>query len=313
MPGPQKPGTSAHAWIRHGKDNLLVYHIWYARLDGSPHAPDIRVRTITSRQHALVGRFRAAAAHPSGSSDLLIDGPHLVRDALAAGVHLEAVATTASSREDPEIAALVATVAAAGIDLVSASEPVMAALSPVRTPTGIVAIGHRTPATLLAVLARQPALVVALSGVQDPGNVGAVIRAANAAGATGVVALEGCASPFGWKALRGAMGSTFRVPTCEGSQLAEVLTDARRAGLQCFAAVPSGGQPHFDCDLRRPALLLLGGEGPGLDAGTIAAADAAVCIPMAPGVESLNVAVAAGVLLFEARRQRSLGDARIHR
>ncbi|MDO8834390.1 MAG: RNA methyltransferase [Vicinamibacterales bacterium] len=271
------------------------------------------MRTITSRQHAMVGRFRAAAARPSGTADLLIDGPHLVRDALAAGVTLDTVATTAAARETAEIAAIIDALATTGTEVVSVSEPVMGALSPVRTPTGIVAIGQGATATLSAVLARQPALVVALFGVQDPGNVGAVIRAADAAGATGIVVLDGCASPFGWKALRGAMGSTFRVPTCEGIPLAETLSEARRAGVLCLAAVPSGAPAHFDCDLRRPALLLMGGEGPGLDAAALAAADGAVCIPMAPGVESLNVAVAAGVLLFEARRQRSFSDTRVRR
>lgn len=220
------------------------------------------------------------------------------------------MATTAASREGPEIAEIVRALATTGTELISVSEPVLAAISPVRTPTGIVAIGHWSPATLQTVLAAQPALVVALTGVQDPGNVGAVIRAANAAGATGVVAAEGCASPFGWKALRGAMGSTFRVPTCEGVPIAEALAEARRAGLQCLAAVPSGGRSVFDYDLRRPALVLMGGEGPGLDAATLVAADAAICIPMAAGVESLNVAVAAGVLLFEARRQRSFNRPR---
>lgn len=236
-----------------------------------------------------------------------------MRDALAAAVELECVATTAASRENAEIATLVSALATIGADMISVSEPVMAAISPVRTPTGIVAIGHWTPATLQMALASQPALVVALVGVQDPGNVGAVIRAADAAGATGVVATDGCASPFGWKALRGAMGSTFRLPTCEGVHVADVLAEARGAGLQRLAAVPSGGHNLFDCDLRRPSLLVMGGEGPGLDAATLAFADIAVCIPMATGIESLNVAVAAGVLLFEARRQRSFGTSRVLR
>ncbi len=89
---------------------------------------------------------------------------------------------------------------------------VMAAMSPVREPSGIVALAAAQPATLDEVVAATPALVVVLNGIQDAGNVGAIIRAADGCGATGVIAIEGTADPFGWKALRGAMGSTFRLP-----------------------------------------------------------------------------------------------------
>jgi len=139
--------------------------------------------------------------------------------------------------------------------------------------------------------------------VQDPGNVGAIIRAAEACGATGALAGEGTADPFGWKALRGAMGSTFRLPVAR-EPLERIVDRARAAAIRLFAATPRGGKPLPECDLRGPAAVLLGGEGPGLPAALFDAADERMTIPMKPTVESLNVSVAAALILYEASRQR---------
>ena len=144
----------------------------------------------------------------------------------------------------------------------------------------------------------------ALVDVQDPGNVGAVIRAADALGASGVAALDGTAHPGGWKALRGAMGSTFRVPVAR-EQTDRAMGEMRRAGLRIVATVAASGTPLDRLDLRGPICLLLGNEGAGLPDSLSAGADERVTIPMRAGAESLNVAVTASLLLYEARRQRS--------
>jgi TrmH family RNA methyltransferase len=262
------------------------------------------VKTITSRQHEFVGRCRAAAARTGPGSDILLDGVHLVRDALAAGVRIEAAGVATTALENPEVAALCDDLREAGVEVAALSGPVMDAASPVRTPTGIVAVASLEAAPLDRALAGTPALVVAIVGVQDPGNVGAIIRVADAAGATGIVAADGCASPFGWKALRGAMGSAFRLPVAHGQPAADVVRAARARGIRCIATVPDAGVDLYACDLSGPALVLAGGEGQGL--GEIMhLADVQLRIPMASGVESLNVAVATGVVLFEAYRQRA--------
>ncbi len=154
-------------------------------------------------------------------------------------------------------------------------------------------------------LAPAPQLVLFLDGVQDPGNVGAIIRAAEGTGATAVITGSGTADPRGWKALRGSMGSTFRLPVASADSLATALAAARAAGLHLFAAVPRGGTPLADANLTRPAGIVLGGEGAGLPAGTIAGTDEALTIAMRPPVESLNVAIAAALVLYEASRQRA--------
>lgn len=272
-------------------------------LDTDASAPLNTVKTITSRQHAFVTRCRAAA-RGDHEGEMLLDGVHLVAEALAAGVTVTAAAVTLAARQDPEVAALWQRLSAA-TTLFTASEAVMEAASPVRAPTGITALAVPPATDPDLVYAASPALVIGVAGVQDPGNVGAIIRSAEAAGATGAALTAGCANPFGWKALRGAMGSAFRLPIDNrGARPGDLVRVARSRGLQCLAADARGDADLYATDLTGPCLVLLGGEGAGLPDDVLALADRCVRIPMAPRVESLNVAVAAGVILFEAGRQR---------
>lgn len=269
------------------------------------------MESVTSRQNAIVKSFRKLAARRvRGETHLLLDGEHLVQEALDAGLTLTTVAFGSrmmTRRADPghgRVPDLVARLQRHGARLLSVSESVMAAISPVRTPSGIVAIAAYEPPPLDAVMNGQVPLVVLLSGIQDPGNLGAAARTAEASGATGLVACSPSADPFGWKALRGAMGSTLRLPVPERVPVHEAVLAARRKGLTITAAVPRGGTPLYEFDWRRPIAVLLGGEGAGLTMGDLNRADERVTIPMKPPVESLNVAVSAGVLLYEAARQR---------
>ena len=263
------------------------------------------MRSLSSRHHPLVATCRALArARVGDDARLLLDGAHLVAEALAAGLQLETVAFTARARSTPEGAQLVERLSATPADLFEASEQVMAAMSPVATPSGIVAIAPRPDASLSRVLAGSPALVVAAVDVQEPGNVGAVARAAEAGGATGAAFCGASADPFGWKALRGSMGSLLRLPVVSGVTTGEVLAAARSAGLRVLATVPRGGAAPDALDLRPPTLLLFGSEGAGLAGEILRDADARVSIPMRAPVESLNVAVSAALLVYEAARQR---------
>src|SRR5262249_4934093 len=143
-----------------------------------------------------------------------------------------------------------------------------------------------------------PALVAIAVDVQDPGNVGAIARVAEAAGASGFVAAGSSADPFGWKALRGAMGSAFRLPIAVHAQTADAVTDVRAHGCRIVATAPKGGRSLFEMDLRGPMAILVGGEGTGLSGDLRSVADTNVTIPMTPPVESLNAAVAAAFLLY---------------
>jgi TrmH family RNA methyltransferase len=167
-----------------------------------------------------------------------------------------------------------------------------------------VALARWSTIDVAATLASAPGgCFLGLCNVQDPGNVGSAIRAADALGAAGVLALDGTADPRGWKAMRGAMGSSFHLPVGRGSA-GDAIAAARARRMAILATVAAGGEPIAATDLRAPALMLVGSEGAGLPDEIVAQADRRVTIPMRTGVESLNVAVTSAILLFEARRQR---------
>lgn len=265
------------------------------------------MRRISSRQNPIVRTFRELAADPpADGSRLLLDGAHLVHEARGAGLPFEQVAVSAVHADDgSDIAALADMLLREGVDVVAVTEPVMSAMSPVRSPSGIVAIAGRRPADLAPMLADPDALIVAAVDVQDPGNLGALLRAAEAGGATGVVVCGASSSPFSWKAVRGSMGSVLRLPITVVVGADALLARARGRGLRAMASVPRGGEAPESIDWRGPVLLFVGGEGPGLGDETMAACDARVTVPMQPPVESLNVAVAGALLVYEARRQRA--------
>ena len=259
--------------------------------------------TITSRQNPLVARFRTAARGDVGGV-MLLDGAHLVADAIAANVTFQLAAVTPASTEEPAIRPLVDALTRLGVEVITVSASVMDAVSPVKTPTGIVALAERAvadPDTLYA----GTALVVVAVDVQDPGNLGAIIRVAEAAGASGCIAAGGSANPIGWKALRGSMGSALRLPIASELSAEDAVGDARRHGCRIVATVPREGQSIFDVDLTGPIAILIGGEGHGLTAELVETADERITVPMQAPVESLNAAVTAALILYEARRQRS--------
>jgi TrmH family RNA methyltransferase len=154
------------------------------------------------------------------------------------------------------------------------------------------------------------ALVVVMAAVQDPGNIGTIVRSAEAFGATGVVTTRGSADPWSPKALRASAGSGLRVPVLRGMAIPVLLAQLRVAGIKIVAAsshsvaVGAGGADDVATDLREAAAIFIGNEGAGLPHEVEHAADAHISIPMSAGVESLNAGVAASVLMYEAARQR---------
>lgn len=258
---------------------------------------------IASRQNAVVARYRAVA-HGDVPGLLLLDGVHLLQDALAAGVAIEHAAIDIAVVERADISRLIASLRSAGVDLVTATAPVMGALSPVRTPTGIVAIARRPERDIDEFYKGGAPLVVIANDIQDPGNLGAIVRVAEAGGATGVLATGKSADPFGWKGLRGSMGSALRFPVDRVDDIARAVAEARQRGCRIVATVPRDGRSLFDAKLLGATAVLIGGEGPGLPEALTAAADDRVTIPMQSPVESLNAAVSAALIVYEARRQR---------
>ena len=262
------------------------------------------MRSVSSRRNPLVARFRELTDEPDPSgSRLLLDGLHLVSDARASGIAFEVVAVAGSRlSSDTKEGSLGRTLSAAGVDVVEAPDAVFASLSPVNTPSGIVAIAQRPSVTAEEICAAADAFVVVAVDVQDPGNVGALVRVAEAGGATGMLVCGMSASPFSWKAVRGSMGSVLRLPVAAGLTSAEALACLRRSGVRAVAGVTKGGLDPHAFDWSGKAAVVLGGEGAGLSQEIVHACDALVSIPMAPEVDSLNVATAGAILVYAARR-----------
>ena len=228
---------------------------------------------------------------------MLLDGEHLVDEAVAAGVRLDVVLLDERAR------ARHVDYRNAAARVFLATAPVMAAASPVRTASGVVALAEWSPSPIERIFAGSPSLAIGLVDVQDPGNVGGVIRSADALGATGVAALDSTADPAGWKAMRGAMGSAFRIPVAHDS-VESAIQAATKSGARTIATVATGGSALDEVELREPAFVLLGNEGAGLPGDLVRRADVRVHVPMRRGVSSLNVGVTAALVLYEARRQR---------
>lgn len=296
-----------------------------------------KMERVTSRQNAIVKRFRdlarasraiapigRAGTHGAGGhvGEILLDGEHLVQEALACDVPVELAAFSDRQIDNvlSPLSRLARDVRKRGGRPILVSDQVLAAISPVQHPSGVVAIAraratdvrvvfaacrHSDPSTGLGASPHLP-LVVVLAGVQDPGNVGAIIRAAAAFGAAGVAAIESTANPFSWKALRGAMGGTFRLPVAARGTSTDIIAAGRDEGVRIVAAVPRGGTPLPRVDFTQPTAIVLGGEGGGVSEAIMAAAHSTVTIPMRAPVESLNVAVAAALILYEASRQLPL-------
>jgi TrmH family RNA methyltransferase len=227
----------------------------------------VLMKTIKSRQNPLVARFRSIArAHRLHRQQILLEGTKLIHDARAAGIQLEVVVLPSSElkNHNRQIIKLADELESSGVSVVTASDSVLSALSPVKSPSGSVAIATYKPASLNRVFGRN-GLVLAPIGVQDPGNVGAIIRAADAGGASGVIVTSESADPFGWRALRGAMGSSLRLPVADINNVHTAVEEARKRGFGVIAAIPKGGTSLYSLDLTKSSLILIGNEGSGLD------------------------------------------------
>jgi TrmH family RNA methyltransferase len=245
--------------------------------------------TLISDKNPLlkeVRRLSAGGAPGAGSINdrlVLAEGPHLLDEALRSGIGIHAVILSESAAEIPGLGAT---------RVVRVLDNLFHKLASTESPQGVLAL-VRLPEWTPEDLLKETPLVVVLDGVQDPGNAGAILRTAEAFGATGAVFLKGTVSPSNPKCLRASAGSAFRLPV-----VVEIPP-----GLKLYAADPRAKLSVADARLAAPCAIVIGGEGSGVRP-ELAARATGVKIPTT-GVESLNAAVAAGILLYEARRQRN--------
>jgi TrmH family RNA methyltransferase len=254
---------------------------------------------IASRSNGRVKQLRAAfAGHARLSGGMAaIEGDHLLAEALRSGLALKTVFVS-ERRSVPSIVPR-------GVEVLTLTDEVFASAVETRSPQGVAAL-LVPPASKIDDVLRGTPLILVAAGLQDPGNLGTLVRSAEAFGATGVLTTPGTASAWNQKALRASAGSIFRVPVAAATA-AEVAA-LKSHGVRLLAAVGSAALHLTDAqeiDLSQPTALLIGNEGAGLSPEWMEMADEHATIPCPGPVESLNAAVAGSLLLYEVSRQRS--------
>jgi TrmH family RNA methyltransferase len=283
------------------------------------------VEKITSRQNPLVKRFRFIRAGGE-RHHVFLEGVRLIEDAIRAGAHFETVAFSAQLETTERGLALLDQLQQVPCRGAQVSKQVMDAIADTESPQGVAAIVSRPHFEIEDVMARPPQLIVIADELQDPGNLGTIIRTAEAAGGTGLITTRFTVDPFNHKALRASMGSALRFPIATDLPRPEAFDLCRKHGIKIIVLESSPPGPlgviedgevtgamqiYTEAKLTVPVALVCGREASGIASLAAAAADALVHIPMADGVESLNVSAAAAVLLYEAARQRRFSELRI--
>jgi TrmH family RNA methyltransferase len=297
-------------------------------MDRSPSASE-KDDLITSRENRWLKRFRAALRGTGPAEGPIgVEGRKLVEDALRSGLEAEALLISESAEPALDVILSAATASQAGIPrsrILRTTEKLFASVAGTETPQGVAAL-FRKPDWQFEDILRGAAdenggrfngspLVVVMAGVQDPGNVGTIVRSAEAFGATGAIAARGTADPWSPKALRASAVSALRLPLLRGIALPVVLAQLKMARVKIIATIGRGvvdsrqdagpQEAQANPNLREPSAIFVGNEGAGLPAEVLHSADGTISIPMHPSVESLNAGVAASIALFEAARQRS--------
>ena len=289
------------------------------------------VRIVQSKQNARLKELRRALRSPDKDAGLIaIEGPNLVNEALRAGIRVRTIFTSdgsflesldqAQSFRAPSSRLLSGARVGDHESSATCSLPpqpvrdaevllfprdVLIAALETETPQPVAALVEPPEWIWTDLLESEPALVVILAGLQDPGNLGTILRSAEAFGANGIVALPGTVSPWNQKAMRASAGSVFRLPVIEAS-VDECFTQLRGAGARILTTAVKDAEPIDSVDFSQPTALLIGNEGNGVSAEIAVRADGTVTIPCPGPVESLNASVAASILLYEAARQRRM-------
>ena len=250
---------------------------------------------VTSRANARVKQLRAAFAGQArlASGLIAIEGEHLLEEAVKSSQALKTVFVS-ERREVPEFVPR-------GVEVVRLANDVFQSCVETQTPQGVAALLVPPVGTIDEMLRGNPLILIAV-GLQDPGNLGTLIRSAEAFGATGVMTTPGTVSVWNQKAIRASAGSVFRVPTISADSAAMEILEQQ--GVKLLAALKDDATAIDQANLTGPIAILIGNEGAGLSDDWVRMADERVTIPCPGWVESLNAAVAGSLLLYEASRQR---------
>jgi len=264
----------------------------------------VRLRSIEGRHNTLLKELRKAFAGAELTSDncCAIEGLRVVEEAIRSGLKFRAVFFSASARNQTE---RLLPQLGAHVETVVVPDKLFESTVSTESPQGVAALAFCKKFSLEDVLARiEFGPLIAVTGLQDPGNLGTILRSAEAFSAAGVLLGEGTVSPYNPKVVRASAGSIFRLPVVK-VKIKDVLPELREAGLRLFATSSHKGTLLAEAGLGTSAAIFIGGEGAGLGRHLIAEMDEVVAIPHSPKVESLNAGVAASIVLYEAARQKN--------
>ncbi len=265
------------------------------------------VRVVESKDNARLKELRKALADARRGANgrVGIEGPHLLEEALRAGLRVTTIFVAQGAEK-----LLDALPVPRETEILLVPAKLLNSALATETPQPVAALVEPPEWTwehLFGLRRNATPLVLVLAGLQDPGNLGTILRSAEAFGATGVVSLPGTVSAWNPKAVRASAGSVFRVPLI-AAEVEECIPRLHKAETTIFATLASRAPQAHTINLTRPVAILIGNEGNGVPGSLIARADAMITIPCPGPVESLNAAVAASVLLYEAARQRAAGS-----
>ncbi|MGB8734407.1 MAG: RNA methyltransferase [Candidatus Sulfotelmatobacter sp.] len=292
----------------------LAYHaLTIARMKNPPEpalSAQDRLRRVEGRHNPLVKQLRQAFSRSelTEAGDCAVEGLRILEEAIRSGLRFSAVffRESAQDRADrllPQIGAQVETLLL--------PDKLFDSLVPSESPQGVAALVRLKEFSLDDLTERlQVGPIIVIAGLQDPGNLGTILRSSEAFGSAGIVLGEGTVSPFNSKVVRASAGSVFRLPVIHRHgksstlKLEEVSEKLRAQGVRLIATSSHKGTPIDQADLKRPAAIFFGNEGSGLPRDVMAKMDESIAIPHAAQVESLNAGVAASIVLYEAARQR---------
>lgn len=272
--------------------------------------PQQRLRRIEGRHNAMVKDLRQAFGRAERTEDgnCAVEGLRIVEEAIRSGLRFHAVffkesAQNLAERLLPQIGA--------NVDTLLLPDSLFDSIVPSETPQGVAALVRLKEFSVPNVLERlQAGPVMVLVGLQDPGNLGTILRSAEAFGSAGVVLGEGTVSPFNSKVIRASAGSMFRLPVIVGKTaggLEEISGKLRAKHVRLIATSSHKGTPLEQARLTGPSAIFIGSEGAGLPRALMAQVDELIAIPHTAQVESLNAGVAGSIVLYEAARQRREG------
>jgi len=265
----------------------------------SPHNP------IIGKDNSVIKHLRSLSEAKQRKKEraFLIEGVKMVEEALRDDLGVKQV-VAAPSLTQHHGKGVLKLAESRGVEVLWISDKMMDVVAESKTPQPVLAIVTMKEHAEEELFSHRSGLIVIAHQLQDPGNLGTIIRTTEAVGAAGIAITPGTTDPYSAKAIRASMGSILRLPVVRINDLTTFLQACKRKGFQTAATVLTGETTHFDIDLKKPTAMILGQEGAGLPHDLLADIDLRVRIPMAETIDSLNVATSAAVVLYEAMRQR---------